>query len=78
MSEPVHFHHHNELTELISRAAEALDTIEIAILVTIGIDGRPAASGNCSPEDLHEILRMIAGGEDLIEETKVMKRSGDQ
>ncbi len=68
MSKPTHYRQHDELMQLVVKAAKSSDLISAVIVVTVGRDGRPAVGSNIeSPALISDILRQLGEAEDSIE-----------
>lgn len=67
MTAPAHSDEHNGLMQIIGKLVNQSELIDIAILVTVGTDGRPAVGGNLdNPAQITEVLRQIVAAEDQV------------
>jgi len=69
---PAHTPEHDEIMKIVAIMQQRSKLIDLAILITIGKDGRPVVAGNATPEEMSNIMSTLGGARDFIAGTTVL------
>lgn len=70
---PAHAAEHNILMQVVAKIVNQSVLIDMVVLITVGVDGRPSVGGNLEPAQVVELLRQLIAAEDQIANVSQIK-----